>query len=70
MAQLENSWESLDKARNPEMYETQKLEDGKEVTFLKGGSMEEKNGDSKKKFTKEEEENIAKAAEKMNDKDD
>ena len=68
MALFENSWESLDKARTPDKYETQTLEDGREVAFLK--SSEEKKDSTKQVFTKEEEENIAKAAEIMNDRDD
>ena len=64
MSAFENSWEALDKSRNPDKYETVTMADGKEVTFLKGEDT------SKPRFTKEEEENIAKAAEKMNDRDD
>ena len=64
MSSFENSWETLDKNRNPDKYETVTTADGKEVTFLKSDNNE------KPRFTKEEEENIAKAAEKMNDRDD
>ena len=64
MSSFENSWETLDKKRNPDKYETVSTADGKEVTFLKSDNNE------KPRFTKEEEENIAKAAEKMNDRDD
>ena len=67
MSGFENSWEALDKARNPDKYETVKTEDGKEVTFLKSDSS---SGEAKQKFTKEEEENIARAAEIMQDRDD
>ena len=67
MSGFENSWEALDKARNPDNYETIKTEDGKEVTFLKSDSSA---GEAKQKFTKEEEENIARAAEIMQDRDD
>ena len=67
MSGFENSWEALDKARNPDNYETVKTEDGKEVTFLKSDSS---SGEAKQKFTKEEEENIARAAEIMQDRDD
>ena len=72
MSLFENSWESLDKARNPELYETHKTKDGREVTFLKASSSEQKKEarESKQVFTKEEEENIARAAEKMQDRDD
>ena len=69
MALFENSWESLDKARNPELYETHKTEDGKEISFLKTSSNKQSK-ESKQVFTKEEEENIARAAEKMQDRDD
>ena len=65
MSAFENSWERLDKERNPSNYETITTEDGKEVTFLKS------QGDNNKpKFTKEEMQNIEKAAEKMNDRED
>ena len=68
MSAFENSWETLDKARNPDKYETITTADGKEVSFLKNDS----NNETKEvpKFTKEEEENIAKAAEQMQDRDD
>ena len=68
MSAFENSWETLDKARNPDKYETVTTADGKEISFLKNDS----NKETKEvpKFTKEEEENIAKAAEKMQDRDD
>ena len=68
MSAFENSWETLDKARNPDKYETITTADGKEVSFLKNDS----NKETKEvpKFTKEEEENIAKATEQMQDRDD
>ena len=68
MSAFENSWETLDKARNPDKYETVTTADGKEISFLKNDS----NKETKEvpKFTKEEEENIAKAAEQMQDRDD
>ena len=68
MSAFENSWETLDKARNPDKYETVTTADGKEVSFLKNDS----NKETKEvpKFTKEEEENIAKAAKQMQDRDD
>merc|ERR1712107_383919 len=64
MSAFENSWEALDKSRNLDKYETVTTADGKEVTFLKSDNNE------KPRSTKEEAENIAKAAEKMNDRDD
>jgi len=71
MSAFENSWESLDKARNTELYETQKLADGREVTFLRtSDSNEVKTNVVRQVFTREEEENISKAAEKMNDRED
>ena len=63
MSAFENSWERLDKERNPSNYETITTEDGKEVTFLKRDNV-------KAQFTKEEEQNIEKAAEQMNDRED
>lgn len=66
MSSFENSWETLDKARNPDKYETTTTADGKEVTFLKGETKQE----SKPRFTKEEEENIARACAQMQDRDD
>ena len=65
MSAFENSWETLDKTRNPEKYETLTTADGKEVTFLKGADQE-----TKPRFTKEEEENIARACAQMQDRDD
>ena len=71
MSAFENSWESLDKARNTELYETQKLADGREVTFLRtSDSNQVKTNVVRQVFTREEEENISKAAEKMNDRED
>ena len=68
MSSFENSWETLDKARNPDKYETQTTADGKEVTFLKGETREQ---ETKPRFTKEEEEkNIARACAQMQDRDD
>ena len=64
MSSFENSWETLDKARNPDKYEIQTTADGKEVTFLKGEQ------ENKPRFTKEEEENIARACAQMQDRDD
>ena len=73
MANFENSWEAIDKTRNPDMYETVKTEDGKEIVFLKENSGAQQGSGSSspgQRFTKQEEENIAKAAEKMNDRED
>lgn len=71
MSAFENSWESLDKARNTELYETQKLADGREVTFLRTiDSNQVKTNVVRQVFTREEEENISKAAKKMNDRED
>jgi len=67
MSGFENSWEALDKSRNPDKYETIRTEDGKEVTFLKSTNTA---GEVRQKLTKEEEENIARAAEIMQDRDD
>ena len=67
MSSFENSWEALDKSRNPDKYETISTEDGKQVSFLKSNCSA---GEKKQTFTKEEEENIARAAEKMQDRDD
>ena len=68
MSAFENSWETLDKARNPDKYETITTADGKEVSFLKNDSNQETK--EVPKLTKEEEENIAKATEQMQDRDD
>ena len=64
MSSFENSWETLDKARNPDKYETLTTAEGKELTFLKGEQ------ETKPRFTKEEEENIARACAQMQDRDD
>jgi len=68
MSAFENSWEALDKARNPANYETVTTAEGKEVTFLKGQEVGAK--EAGQRFTKEEEENIARAAAQMQDRDD
>ena len=68
MSAFEASWEALDKSRNPEKYETVTTPDGKEVSFLK--SSEQSSQEGRPQFTKEEEENIAKAAEQMQDRED
>ena len=59
---FEASWERIDSARNPDLYETK---DG--VTFLK---QQEENTSVMQTLTEEELRNIEKAAEKMNDRED
>ena len=58
----EASWERIDSARNPDLYETK---DG--VTFLK---QQEENTSVMQTLTEEELRNVEKAAEKMNDRED
>ena len=65
MSAFENTWEALDKARNPDKYETVTTAEGQEVTFLKTEQSQ-----VMKQLTKQEEENIAKAAAQMQDRDD
>ena len=65
MSAFENSWEALDAARNPDKYETVTTSEGQQVTFLKP----EQSG-MMKQLTNQEEENIAKAAAQMQDRDD
>ena len=59
---FEASWERIDSARNPDLYEAK---DG--VTFLK---QQEENTSVMQTLTEEELRNIEKAAEKMNDRED
>jgi len=59
---FEASWERIDSARNPDLYETK---DG--VTFLK---QQEENTSVMQTLTEEELRNVEKAAEKMNDRED
>merc|ERR1712014_508278 len=60
---FEASWERIDSARNPDLYETK---DG--VTFLRGNQQE--NTSVMQTLTEEELRNVEKAAEKMNDRED
>ena len=59
---FEASWERIDSARNPDLYETK---DG--VTFLK---QQEENTSVMQTLTEEELRNVEIAAEKMNDRED
>merc|ERR1712107_41294 len=60
---FEASWERIDGARNPDLYESK---DG--VTFLRGQQQE--NTSVMQTLTEEELRNVEKAAEKMNDRED
>merc|ERR1712107_121071 len=60
---FEASWERIDSARNPDLYESK---DG--VTFLRGQQQE--NTSVMQTLTEEELRNVEKAAEKMNDRED
>merc|ERR1712211_189276 len=63
---FEASWERIDSARNPDLYETK---DG--VTFLKQQQQQEQGNTSvMQTLTQEELRNVEKAAEKMNDRED
>merc|ERR1712107_367879 len=67
---FEASWERIDSARNPYLYETK---DG--VTFLRGNQQQqeqqqEENTSVMQTLTEEELRNVEKAAEKMNDRED
>merc|ERR1712213_99756 len=63
---FEASWERIDSARNPDLYEAK---DG--VTFLRGQQQqEEENTSVMQTLTEEELRNVEKAAEKMNDRED
>merc|ERR1711963_20155 len=62
---FEASWERIDSARNPDLYETK---DG--VTFLRGNQQQEENTSVIQSLTEEELRNVEKAAEKMNDRED
>ena len=66
--QFSQSWEALDRARNPDQYEVVRTEEGREVTFLK--QSDTRNPAPQTQFTQEEEENIARAAEQMQDRED
>ena len=63
---FEASWERIDSARNPDLYEAK---DG--VTFLRGNQQQqEENANVMQTLTEEELRNVEKAAEKMNDRED
>merc|ERR1712004_650375 len=63
---FEASWERIDSARNPDLYETK---DG--VTFLRGNQQQqEENTNVMQTLTEDELRNVEKAAEKMNDRED
>merc|ERR1712181_102726 len=65
---FEASWERIDSARNPDLYETQEG-----VTMLKGQEVKESNSmenNMMQTLTGEELRNVEKAAEKMNDRED
>jgi len=62
---FEASWERIDSARNPDLYESK---DG--VTFLRGQPQQEENTSVMQTLTEEELRNVEKAAEKMNDRED
>ena len=62
---FEASWERIDSARNPDLYETK---DG--VTFLRGNQQQQENANVMQTLTEEELRNVEKAAEKMNDRED
>ena len=64
---FEASWERIDSARNPDLYESK---DG--VTFLRGQQeqQEEENTSVMQTLTEEELRNVEIAAEKMNDRED
>merc|ERR1712107_163026 len=62
---FEASWERIDSARNPDLYETK---DG--VTLLRGNQQQQQNTSVMQTLTEEELRNVDKAAEKMNDRED
>ena len=62
---FETSWERIDSARNPDLYEAK---DG--VTFLRGNQQQQENANVMQTLTEEELRNVEKAAEKMNDRED
>merc|ERR1712211_14117 len=64
---FEASWERIDSARNPDLYEAK---DG--VTFMRGQQQQqqEENANVMQTLTEEELRNVEKAAEKMNDRED
>ena len=64
---FEASWERIDSARNPDLYESK---DG--VTFLRGQQeqQQQENANVMQTLTEEELRNVEIAAEKMNDRED
>merc|ERR1711872_123780 len=62
---FEASWERIDSARNPDLYESK---DG--VTLLRGNQQRQENANVMQTLTDEELRNVEKAAEKMNDRED
>ena len=65
---FEASWERIDSARNPDLYESRKG-----VTLLRGQEVKESSsmeGNMMATLTEEELRNVEKAAEKMNDRED
>ena len=65
-----SSWESLDQARNPGQYESREGAGGGSITCLKGEETMAGSQPQTRQFTEEELENIEKAAEQMNDRED
>ena len=65
---FEASWERIDSARNPDLYESREG-----VTLLRGQKVKESSsmeGNMMATLTEEELRNVEKAAEKMNDRED
>ena len=67
---FEASWERIDSARNPDLYESREgltMLRGQEVNVKESSSME---SNMMQSLTEEEMRNVEKAAEKMNDRED
>ena len=67
---FEASWERIDSARNPDLYESREgltMLRGQEVNVKESSSME---SNMMQTLTEEEMRNVEKAAEKMNDRED
>ena len=67
---FEASWERIDSARNPDLYESREgvtMPRGQEVNVKESSSME---SNMMQSLTEEEMRNVEKAAEKMNDRED
>ena len=67
---FEASWEQIDSARNPDLYESREgvtMLRGQEVNVKESSSME---SNMMQSLTEEEMRNVEKAAEKMNDRED